>query len=57
MDLDPILVGRKTGARLLAISVRKLDYLISAGELKVRKIGKRVLLDYRSLCQFARGRK
>jgi excisionase family DNA binding protein len=46
-------MDKKSAAKLLGISVRKLDYLIIAGELRVVRIGRRVLLPYRKLVQFA----
>jgi excisionase family DNA binding protein len=53
MDFVPLLMDKKSAAKLLGISVRKLDYLIIAGELRVVRIGRRVLLPYRKLVQFA----
>jgi excisionase family DNA binding protein len=52
---EPFLVDKPTGAGLLSVSVRTLDYLIKDGQLKVRRIGKRVLLDREELRRFARG--
>ncbi len=54
MELEPLLVSKKVGANLLGISLRQIDYLISHGKLRTRNIGRRVLLPYRSLVQFAR---
>lgn len=53
METQPLLIDRKSSARLLGISVRKLDYLIECGELTPRRIGRRVLLPYRQLQMFA----
>lgn len=49
-----LLFGKKDAASLLSISLRQLDYLISKGDLKVRRIGKRVLITRGALAQFAR---
>lgn len=56
MDLQPILISKKSAAQLLGISPRSVDYLIQRGQLKPRRIGRRVLLSYRSLQQFAQTR-
>jgi len=48
------LVSKRTAASLLSISVRMVDYLIQGGQLKVRRIGKRVLLHREDLRHFAR---
>lgn len=53
METQPLLLDKKTSANLLAISLRKLDYLIASGELKPRRIGRRVLLSYKQLQKFA----
>lgn len=49
-----LLFGKKDAATLLSISLRQLDYLIAKGDLKVRRIGKRVLVPKQALAQFAR---
>lgn len=43
-EREPLLYDRKTTAKLLSISVRSVDYMISAGKLKHRRIGSRVLI-------------
>ncbi|MEG9438230.1 helix-turn-helix domain-containing protein [Edaphobacter sp. HDX4] len=48
-----LLYDRKTAARMTSISVRSLDYLISSGELKVRRIGTRILVAHAELVRFA----
>ena len=53
--MEPLLVDKKTAARLLSISVRKLEYLISSKELHAQRIGRRVLLSYRKLQRFVAG--
>ena len=54
MELQPILVGKRQAARLLGISVRKLEYLISLKELPTRRCGRRVLIPYKALLEFGR---
>lgn len=53
MELAPLLLDKKNAARLLGISVRKLEYLIADGKLRIRKIGRRTLLRYRDVARFA----
>ena len=40
----PILYTRKDAAAAIGLSVRALDYFISQGKVKVRRLGKRVLV-------------
>ena len=49
-----ILGSRRDSARALGISIRTLDNLILEGELRARRIGRRVLLEKRELERFAR---
>ncbi len=49
-----ILVDKKGAASLLSISIRALDYLVARGELKPRRIGRRILFERRELERFAR---
>ena len=51
---DSILVSKRDAARLLSVSLRTVENLISRRELVVRRIGRRVLIPRRSLDQFAR---
>lgn len=51
---DQILVSRREAANALSISIRKLDYLIAAREIQVKRIGRRCLIPRRSLEEFAR---
>ena len=39
-----MLFDRKSAAATIGISIRGLDYLISTGKLRVRRLGKRVLV-------------
>jgi hypothetical protein len=50
-----LLYDRKSAARQLSISIRSLDYLISAGEFETRRIGRKVLVTHKSLVKFAQG--
>jgi len=50
----PILVSRRTAARLLNLSVRTISQLIASGELRAKRVGKRVLLLRDDLERFAR---
>jgi excisionase family DNA binding protein len=49
-----LLYDKKDAAELLSISVRSIDYLIAEGQLRVRRVGRRVLIPYQSLQQFTR---
>ncbi len=48
-----LLYDRKTAAYMLSISIRGLDYLISRGEIKTRRIGGKVLIPASELKRFA----
>jgi hypothetical protein len=39
---------------MLSVSVRSLDYLVTEGRLKTRKIGGRILVAHEELLRFAR---
>jgi excisionase family DNA binding protein len=52
--MEPILIGKKQAAQLLAISLRSIDNLISRKELRTRRIGRRCLIEWRELLRFAR---
>jgi excisionase family DNA binding protein len=53
MELEPLLVSKKEAAALLGISLRQVDYVIAQGKLRTRRIGRRVLLPFRAVRQFA----
>lgn len=55
MEVHPLLLSKKDSARILGISLRKLDYITSEGKLHPLRIGRRVLFRYRDLAQFAGG--
>ena len=52
---EKLLVGREEAALMLSISKRSLDYLIASGDIAVRRIGTRVLIQAQELERFARG--
>jgi hypothetical protein len=43
-DQEPLVLHRKDAAKMLGISLTSLDRAIAAGQLKVKKYGKRSLL-------------
>jgi excisionase family DNA binding protein len=49
-----LLVSKREAATLLGICLRSVDYLIANKELPCRRIGKRVLVPYRALVEFAK---
>jgi len=51
---EPILLGKKETARALGICVRTVENLIATKELPARKIGRRTLIPYKALQEFAR---
>jgi excisionase family DNA binding protein len=56
VQILPILVSRRTAGVLLDLSVRTISQLIACGELRARRVGKRVLLLRDDLEKFARER-
>jgi excisionase family DNA binding protein len=46
--------SRDEAANLLSVSVRTIDNLVSNGELKARRTGKRVLITHDAVVQFIR---
>ena len=51
---EPILVSKRDAARLLDLCVRTVEHLINRGELRAKRVGKRVLLLRDDLERFAR---
>lgn len=49
-----ILETRSDAARLMRISLRKLDYLVAEKQLKVVRIGRRTLVPRKSLEEFCK---
>jgi excisionase family DNA binding protein len=56
-QVRPLLVSRQESARALGISLRMLDYLVTRGEIEVRKVGRRTLIPRRAIEQFARAKR
>jgi excisionase family DNA binding protein len=50
----PLLVSKGDAAAMLSLCVRTIDKLIATKELPARRCGKRVLIPYSALQQFAR---
>jgi hypothetical protein len=48
-----LLYPRKDSAYQIGVSIRAVDYLIARGELRVRRIGGRVLVPHAELVKFA----
>jgi len=53
MQFESMLLSKKAAANLLSISLRTLEKLISAKELPVRRLGRRVLINREVLEKFA----
>ncbi|RRA49004.1 helix-turn-helix domain-containing protein [Acidipila sp. EB88] len=51
-SLDRLLYDRKEAARVLSISVRSLDYLVSNLEIRTKRIGRRLLIPQTELLRF-----
>lgn len=49
-----LLVGRKTAALMIEVSVRTIDYLVQQKILKTKRVGRRVLIEVASLRRLAR---
>jgi excisionase family DNA binding protein len=50
-----LMLNKREAAEMLSLSVRTIENLIANGELKFRRIGKRVLIPLQILAQFTRG--
>jgi hypothetical protein len=48
-----LLYSRRDGAHALSLSIRNLDGLIASGQMKVRKVNRRVLIPHAELVRFA----
>jgi len=53
-ERTPLLVSKRDAAALLSLCVRTVDNLIATKELPTRRVGRRVLIPYTALVQFAR---
>lgn len=49
----PLLVTKQQAARMLAVSVRTVETLLSQKQLPFRKLGKRTLIPYAAVAQLA----
>jgi excisionase family DNA binding protein len=54
IETQNILVSKRRAAEALSVSLRTVDNLIARRELPARRIGKRVLIPWRSLENFSR---
>ena len=52
MQIEKLAVNRFEAARLLSISLRTLDSLLARGELRGRRVGRRVLFPMEELQRF-----
>jgi excisionase family DNA binding protein len=52
--MDTLLLSKQEAARMLGISIRSLEHLISRQEIPTRKIGRRVLLARSAVESFAK---
>lgn len=52
--IEPILLGKKETARVLGVCVRTIENLIVSKQLPARKLGRRTLIPYRAVVEFAR---
>lgn len=51
--MDTLLIGRREAAKLLGLSLRSLDFAVSGGLLRPRRLGRRVLFTPQELRRFA----
>ncbi len=49
----PLLISRREAKTLLGLSLRTLDHLIARREIRVRRVGRRVLVSRHALEMFA----
>ena len=54
MQNDKLAVNRFEAARLLSISLRTLDTLLARGELRGRRVGRRIVFPLEELQRFLR---
>jgi excisionase family DNA binding protein len=54
MQSEKLAVNRVEAARLLSISLRTLDSLLARGELRGRRVGRRIVLPLEELHRFLR---
>lgn len=51
-SLQPLLIGKKEAADMLAVSVKTLEKVISGGGIPIIKIGARTLIRYADLVEY-----
>jgi excisionase family DNA binding protein len=51
--MDTLLLSKHEAARILGLSIRSLEHLISNSELPVCRVGRRVLISKKALEEFA----
>lgn len=54
LRMDTLLLSKQEAARLLGLSIRGLEHLISRKEIPVRRIGRRVLIARSAVESFAK---
>lgn len=54
LRMDTLLLSKQEAARMLGVSIRSLEHLISRQEIPTRKIGRRVLIARSAVESFAR---
>ena len=54
LGMDTLLLSKYEAARLLGLSIRSLEHLISRKEIPTRRIGRRVLITRSAIESFAR---
>jgi excisionase family DNA binding protein len=52
--MDTLLLSKQEAARMLGVSIRSLEHLISRQEISTRKIGRRVLIARSAVESFAK---
>ncbi len=56
LRMDTLLLSKHEAARLLGLSIRSLEHLISRKEIPTRRIGRRVLIARSAVESFAQAR-
>jgi len=51
---EKLLLTRREFTEATSISLRLLDYLVKRGEVRVRRVGRKVLIPYSEAVRFAR---
>jgi excisionase family DNA binding protein len=54
-QLQRLLYDKRSAAEMLSISLRSLNYLLSRGKIRFRRMGSRVLIPHAELVRFAQG--